>query len=112
MSEALAMFFDHFWKTESKCDELLPSQLPLVGSGRPELSADCSFQIGRMNSWEVATDIHTENKSYEEIYAAADPENTLSTKVLEKAGFFKKELVRDRYKRHFNKGKGLKKSAL
>ena len=33
MSEALAMFLDMFWKTESKCNVLLPSRLATEEEG-------------------------------------------------------------------------------
>lgn len=47
-------------------------------------------------SWTLA-----ENKKYNDIFANADPENLASVRVLEKAGFRKGILIKNRYSRAY-----------
>ncbi|KAE8443976.1 hypothetical protein EG329_001200 [Mollisiaceae sp. DMI_Dod_QoI] len=73
MSEALRMMLAMFWATEGKAFHPL-----------------CSVQTCQCLR---------ENKKYNDIFAYADPENTASLRVLEKAGFQKGVLVKNRYSR-------------
>lgn len=80
MSEALKMFLEMFWNAEGKC-------LKLIFENMFDLRWGWLFGA--------------ENKKYNEICAFADPDNKGSTRVLEKAGFQKGVLLKDRYSRAY-----------